>query len=151
MSSSPTPLPGYGLSAQDESLRSATGQTMGQRTSPKKRKAVKVNGRTGGRPVVLGVLTLRYAPENVANPRVKVAWSRSYGGLIFTKPDGSREFWREGACASPEEGLRLMVRWFTPFHPDFAWYPFHGPRWRYQTAAEKRAEARAREEARRAS
>lgn len=136
-------LPGYGLSAQDEALRSATGQTMGQRSTPKKRKAVRVNGRTGGRPVILGVLTLRYAPPEILNPRVKVAWSRSYGGLIFTKPDGSREFWKEGICASPEEGLRLMVRWFTPFHEDFIWYPFHGPRWKYQTAAERRAELKA--------
>lgn len=131
------PLPGYGLSAQDGALRSATGRKMGQRTGPEKRKAVRINGRTGGRPVVLGVLTLRYAPENVANPRVKVAWARSYGGLVFTKPDGSREFWREGICTSPEEGLLLMTRWFCPFHADFIWYPFHGPRWRYKTVAER--------------
>jgi len=130
MDSAPTPLPGYGLSAQDEELRSATGQRMGQRTSPKKRKAVRVNGRTGGRPVILGVLTLRYAPMEIVNPRVKVAWSRSYGGLILTKPDGSREFWKEGICASPEEGLRLMARWFHSRHADFLWYPFHGPKWR---------------------
>lgn len=131
MDSAPIPLPGYGLSAQDENLRVITAQKMGSSTSPKKRKAVRVNGRTGGRPVTLGVLTLRYAAPELQNPRVKVAWSRSYGGLVFTKPDGSREFWKEGICASPEEGLRLMHRWFMPFHEDFRWFPFHSLRWRY--------------------
>lgn len=144
------PRPGYGLSAQDEGLRSVSARAMGSSSTPRKAKAVRINGRIGGRPITLGVLTLRYAPPEVVNPRLKVAWSRSYGGLIFTKPDGSREFWSQGICASPEEGLALMARWFTPFHEDFLWYPFHGPKWRYQTAAERRAELKAKTAARRA-
>lgn len=129
----PGAYPGCGLVAASADTRSRVGAMMGRRTSARKRKAVRVNGRLGGPPVKLGVLGLRYNDES---PRILVCWSRSYSGIVFTQPSGVREFWGEGGCASPEDALVLMDAWFAA-HPKLIWFPFWGPekRWKLKGRA----------------
>lgn len=122
----------------DDDTRSRAGAALGSRKSAAKAKAVRVNGQLGGRPIALGWLGLKGQLDET--PRIQVYWSRSYGGIVFRRPDGQREFWTEGACGSPEEALKLMAAWFLPRHPTMVWLPFWGTKhtWRYSRQSQRR-------------
>lgn len=121
------------LAHPDRAVRAMQGRRMGVKTSPAKARAVRINGRSGGRPINLGILFHKRYDKEHRNP-VKVAYSRSWGGILFTYPDGHREFYTEGTCSSPEEAVILLDAWWgapeavvTPDgrnEPDFDWYPF---------------------------
>ena len=107
---------------------------MGRKSTPRKARAVRVNGMLGGRPVPLGIMRRKEDPEEL---HVEVAWSRSYGGLVFTRPGGAREFWAAGACARPEDGLRLMSCWFCEAQARWLWFPYYNVMHRWDSRETK--------------
>lgn len=141
------------LAHPDPRIRSLQAHRMAVKTSPAKARAVRINGRSGGRPIVLGILFDRKTDPEHQRP-IKVAYSRSWGCIVFTYPDGSRQIYTAGACGSPEEATILLDAWWgapesyvSPSgrsQREFDWYPFWpagGP------IGDKRREGRKREKA----
>lgn len=119
MSSETTDPPVY-LASPDPAIRSAQGASMGSVTSERKRQAVRINGRMGGRPVQLGLLGLKGDP---LGPRILVSWSRSWGGIVFTYPDGQRHTYDRCRCANEATARVLCDEWWKR-DKHLQWFPF---------------------------
>lgn len=107
------------LATPDVEQRSKIGREMGAKTSEAKRRAVRVNGRSGGRPILLGLLGRKDDPYG---ERIKVSYSRSWGAIVFTYPDGRRETFDECRCGGKREALQLCRSWWK-FHRTLEWFP----------------------------
>lgn len=121
------------LAHPDPRIRALQSRRMNLVTSAAKSRAVRINGRLGGRPIVLGILFDKKTDPEHQRP-IKVAFSRSWGGVVFTLATGERQFWTSGACSSPEEAVVMLDSWWgapesvsTPdgrAERDFDWYPY---------------------------